>query len=274
MSFSQIFGFKPIRQALQIDSMDEALRNGLWNCYYEKISNRRHVNYVSNQNYIRFSKQAWIDFFKQRTDEFQIDQYDAFIKNWFQKRAFWNELYEFIEFCVRKNQLIEIDFTIKCNNTLEREMSAYRFADGLLTRITSEVEIEAIDQATQSSLDRWKPVTEHVRAALTLFSDRQNPDYRNSVKESISAVEAACKLIAATDKATLSSALSTVEKKGLVHKDLKEGFKNLYGYTSDADGIRHALTENDRPVTFDEAKFMLVTCSAFTNYLQAHLPQL
>ena len=42
--------------------------------------------------------------------------------------------------------------------------------------------------------------------------------------------------------------------------------KSLYGYTSDAEGIRHALS--DVP-TLDaaDAKFMLVTCAAFMTYL-------
>ena len=46
----------------------------------------------------------------------------------------------------------------------------------------------------------------------------------------------------------------------------KGAFDKLYGYTSDADGIRHALLEEDK-VTFEQAKFMLVVCSAFTNYV-------
>jgi hypothetical protein len=42
----------------------------------------------------------------------------------------------------------------------------------------------------------------------------------------------------------------------------------MYGYTSDADGIRHALL--DQPsLSFEDAKFMLVSCSAFANYLVA-----
>ncbi len=45
-------------------------------------------------------------------------------------------------------------------------------------------------------------------------------------------------------------------------------FGTLYGYTSDADGIRHALM--DLPtLTFDDAKFFLVVCSAFVNFAQA-----
>ncbi len=39
----------------------------------------------------------------------------------------------------------------------------------------------------------------------------------------------------------------------------------LYGYSSDEDGIRHAILE-EKEIGFDEAKFMLVACSGFVNY--------
>ena len=39
-------------------------------------------------------------------------------------------------------------------------------------------------------------------------------------------------------------------------------------YTSDAAGIRHALLE-DPNLDAEDAKFMLVACSAFINYLWA-----
>ena len=51
-----------------------------------------------------------------------------------------------------------------------------------------------------------------------------------------------------------------------VHGALKAALKQLYGYTSDADGIRHAILDQAR-VGFDEAKFMLVVCAAFVNFM-------
>jgi hypothetical protein len=101
-----------------------------------------------------------------------------------------------------------------------------------------------------------------------MLSDRRDPDYRNSIKESISAVEALVKTVTKSDKETLGDLLKDLERKGKLHPALKAAFSSLYGYTSDADGIRHALLDEDR-VTFDQGKFMLVACSAFTNYVTA-----
>lgn len=52
-----------------------------------------------------------------------------------------------------------------------------------------------------------------------------------------------------------------------MHPALNGAFQKLYGYTSDAGGIiRHALLEEDS-LDFKDAKFMLVSCSAFVTYL-------
>ena len=53
-----------------------------------------------------------------------------------------------------------------------------------------------------------------------------------------------------------------------LHGALKSAFNSLYGFTSDSNGIRHALLDETN-LTFDDAKFMLVTCSAFVNYLKS-----
>lgn len=55
----------------------------------------------------------------------------------------------------------------------------------------------------------------------------------------------------------------------VIHAGLKSAFNMLYGYTSDANGIRHAGDIGGPSSTFEEAKFMLVSCSAFVNYLIA-----
>lgn len=101
---------------------------------------------------------------------------------------------------------------------------------------------------------------------MSLFADRKAPDYRNSIKESISAVEAICKAIADDENATLGKALKVVKDKVGLHRGLEEGFLRIYGYTNDADGIRHALMDEPN-VSSEDARFMLVSCSAFANYL-------
>jgi hypothetical protein len=49
---------------------------------------------------------------------------------------------------------------------------------------------------------------------------------------------------------------------------MKSGFGSLYGYTSDSQGIRHALLDKDAPdVDEADALFMIGACAAFVSYL-------
>ena len=149
------------------------------------------------------------------------------------------------------------------NNVFEKEFVGYRFINGYIVRITSEVEIDQIEEAI--AIKRNK-VNEHLEKALLLLSDRESPDYENSIKESISAVEAMCNDITGK-KSTLGEALKLLKKDNHIHPSLEAAFEKIYGYTSDASGIRHAGQIGGQNATFEEAKFMLVACSGFVNYL-------
>lgn len=110
---------------------------------------------------------------------------------------------------------------------------------------------------------------EHLTKAIELCSKRPIGDYRNSIKESISAVEYICRK--KTGENDLGKGLSKLEKKGVIIPNLlKKAFDTLYAYTNNEEtGIRHALMDEDGTYApgVDEAIFMLVSCSAFINYL-------
>jgi len=147
---------------------------------------------------------------------------------------------------------------------MERELAGYRFIEGVCTRITEKQEIETISHAiTEGPYDGVKA---HLKTALEHMSRREDPDYRNSIKESISAVESLCREVTGDKNATLGQALKVLENQGQIHGALKKGMSNLYGYTSDEGGIRHAMLEEPN-ITLHEARFFLVSCSAFVNYM-------
>lgn len=155
------------------------------------------------------------------------------------------------------------------NGYFAREYVGYRFVDGIIVPISDVYELEALEEALTNP---YEPVYQHLSKANKFLADRENPDYENSIKESISAVEAICEIITGTKgkEATLGAMLKKLEVKGIeIHSALKSAFSTLYGYTSDANGIRHAGYIGGKASTFEEAKFMLVSCSAFVNYLTA-----
>lgn len=151
------------------------------------------------------------------------------------------------------------------NDVFEQEYVGYRFVDTEIVPITDTAEVEVIEEVLSTPYDEIK---QHFEKAVGFISDRQNPDYENSVKESISAVERMCFLIAGKCSG-LKEAFKKLEEKGIsIHPSMKEAFLKLYGYTSNASGIRHAGEIGGKSTTFEEAKFMLVACSAFVNYLK------
>jgi hypothetical protein len=220
-----------------------------------------------NQTAEEFFRNLWHNYFKRTVDSVGTSYIDAL--NVFKEYVLgcsWYEVYDLLEFLsdsISPNW--RQTFIDSVNVMLKEELSGYRFVSGRIVQITSENEIVAIEQALALP-DSLKPVREHLGQSLTLLSNRKAPDYRNSIKESISAVESLSKIISKQPKTTLGPALNAVEKKTKLHSVLKEGFQKLYGYTSDAQGIRHALMD-EPTLDFEDAKFMLVSCSAFVNYL-------
>jgi hypothetical protein len=151
------------------------------------------------------------------------------------------------------------------NDCLQSENSAYRVIDNQIVEITSEQEIQSIEDALANT-NQYSGVQQHLNQALKLMSDRQNPDYRNSIKESISGVEALAMQLLEDNSIPLGKAIPKLRSKYNLHPTLMESLNKLYGYSSDEDGVRHG-SPNSSTVTYIDAKFMLVACTNFINYL-------
>ncbi len=273
--FSQRKGITPLKKEFQRETIDDELKNRLWSALKVIVWDQ----YLGDKAYSETIKKVdvlldrlWLNYFK-----LPIDTRPAFggslysqknsytiIREYFFK-AEWYEIYDFIEFVMKNipegwaKQLQDF-----CNSLLEDENAVYRILDLEVMEITDETEIKAIEEALTINN---QPVQTHLKRALELLSDKKNPDYRNSIKESISAVEACCQYIAANPKATLGDALKKINSTSGTHPALEKGFLAIYGYTSDSGGIRHALVDESQTPSYADAKFMLVACSGFVNYL-------
>jgi len=262
-------GFKPAKVNIQLDSMDEELRVGLWNIYYLAVVKRGEPRsqHEGRSPFHSFYLRLWAHYLKEPIDTMPIQYYliAAEVKDYF-NACQWYEVYDLIEFTVRNlDGPYDEEFAILINPVLERELSGYRFISGQVVPISDENEIASIESALSSS-DVPQSARVHLSLALEMLSSKTTPDYRNSIKESISAVESLAKSMTGDSQATLGSALSLIESQGKMHGALKRALSSLYGYTSDESGIRHALLE-ESTLSFADAKFMLVVCTAFVNYM-------
>lgn len=275
MKFSQRQGITPSSKPIQVDSMDVDLRNGLWNGVKLHVLDRqaKSSRYHGETQFHLLCKIIWHKYFKLTIDS--IPEYNSHCEDFIKQRFYksqWFEVYDFLEFVLGLDtnnlSLSHDEFKEFCNGIFERDFAGYRFIEDQISPIINAHEIKEIEESigTTQRFTSLKGANIHLTEALAKISDRKNPDYRNSIKESISAIESVAKIISNNSKDSLGAALDKIKGKIKLHSALEKGFKQLYGYTSDSDGIRHALTE-EHNCDFEDAKYMLVSCSAFINYL-------
>jgi hypothetical protein len=269
MKFSQRIGLKPISTVLQTQGMDEPLRNSLWNVLDVFIFGKNDFLYSRHGgtgDIDSFSKVLWFHYFKKPMDSrpgHPNEILDAIRRHFFGCQ--WYEVYEFLEFVLdqKGDQVEKVRSAV--NVILERELAGFRYVAGAFVPVTSEKEVAAIEEAVK--IGPFSGVSAHLRRAIDHLSRKQNPDYRNSIKESVSAVESLARELTGNPKATLGDALAEMEKSGKMHPALRKSLSALYGYTSDEQGIRHAMLDEPK-LTAADAKFLLVACSAFINYMK------
>lgn len=268
--FSERYGYIKPSEVIIRENITPDIQNAICTCF-DRLSNRL------NSTYQILDKQVWTYFLNKREADF-TDQY-----GWHKivstnlildKKVEWFRKLDLIEFIIKQMLAMKTripnhyvhQFEVELNSEFARLHFAYRIVNNEIVEITSNEEIVAVEAALSGGTTN---VRRHLNEALKLMSQRPIPDSRNSIKESISAVEAFCR--EKTGENTLGKALSKLESNGIkIPKMLKDAFDKLYAYTNQKDtGIRHALMDKDGTYvpTSEEAMFMLVSCSAFINYL-------
>ncbi|WP_415257751.1 AbiJ-NTD4 domain-containing protein [Thauera phenylacetica] len=268
--FSERIGAVEAPTIIQLESISAPLRNSIWNLLVSLFDDGDHGWWHVAELSSQF-------FFKLPVDE--LPPYNHRRQEWLKEHLFaapWYAVYDYVEFVVERYERMRIrqrfrkdQLQMSFNRIFEEELSGYRFVGGELVPVSSQAEVSAIETAlSTTSANGLSGAHAHIIGALQLLAKRPDPDYRNSIKESISAVEALAKQLGTPDSQGLAGALTELAKKVPLHGALRAGLLSLYGYTSDEGGIRHAMLQEPN-VGYDEAKYMAVACSAFVNFLAA-----
>jgi len=219
---------------LQKDSISMPLKNRIWNFIIINISNENSViekdvfgKLCIRQRFIN----AFADNFGLRVDHIPTTFVDY--KNYLRQNIFqgdWFIIYDFIEFYYfivawlnSDSHRNRINFIKKINKILKDENSAYQLIESWdIIPITNDEELSSVSDACKVP---YENVRKHLQKAVDHFKSN-NPDYRNSIKESISAVEAICRELTWEKKATLWKALKKLENNGIyINKSLELGFE-------------------------------------------------
>lgn len=280
--FSERYGFVKPREIFQIEGLDERTKNRIWNWVDENFIRNIPLKQFIGGDYIDLDKahvlkHIFCDVHGNTADNPILttrSSVTAYFKLLFYSKPFW-EIFNFIELIVESwipfvDKPIGKDFVKRMSNLnhiLEQEKVGWRLTNGLMTRFVEKAEIDIIEDALKTG---HKSVTEHVQCALRSFADKNNPDYRNAIQESFSAVEAWLKNEYGEPKADFRVALQKLKEQGKldIHPTLVNAFKDYYAYMSDEKGLRHALLDKSAKFDFEETKCMIVFCCTMINYLE------
>jgi AbiJ N-terminal domain 4 len=267
--FSQRNGFEPIPTQLMLGEVSPDLKRQIEYYIYLEIDRNSHSGQESSyfRDWERVAADLHVIHFKQPIKFFKNDV--SKLKSDINHCVYnYNigKLFDLVEFFILHrgcSKELKLDLT----NAFVVTRSAYRVIENQIIAVGTAEQGEAVTKALLDT--ESKDVTAARTHLIQAGAHLRNSDWPGSVRESIHAVESiACKL--APGSSTLGKALSALESKGRIHVSLKNAFGSLYGYTSDEEGIRHALVYKDA-ASVDEADalFMLGACASFVSYLLA-----
>ena len=277
--FSEAHGMGSCNTQMQVDDLDDRTRNILFNFISDNLSTQ-FDRYRNNSDSVYKKEDVLCRCIitlalAEKTDpdkHYGVSDIITITEQILDKAVF-NEVFDYLELLARfryneyENEKRKAFYEL-IDLIFEREYVGYRFVDGRIVAITDKNEIESIEDACNNKFEGTRV---HIKKAVGFLADREHKDYKNCIKESISAVESICSIVAEQKKSSLGDALKNLKKKGVkIHPQLESAFSKLYDYTNSEKGIRHAEGLFESDVTFEEAKFMLVSCSAFVNYLTAN----
>lgn len=266
---------------MQIDDLDERSRKSIYNLWSEI--------YVECQNVCNYEGGDWEEviypiytkLYNQTLGPLEFVQENVVVKiieNTILKDKY-NKIFDLLEYttilfegvikCFGSRVSRKANYYAQYNNLFESEYIGYRFLNGNIAPISDSVEIQSIKEAFFKPYDK---VRAHLSKANRFLSDRESPDYENSIKESISALESLAQIITKTEgaQATFGKMSAKLEKQGIITSGMKGAFSALYGFSSNCRGVRHSGNNGDI-VSFDEAKYILVISTAFINYVMSKM---
>ena len=263
--FSQRYGYRNVE--IEYEKVSKELLGRIWGIFYKEEYD--YYDTIQWENYTTGIEDMMIEMGipYEFPDNHIHKNHNAEALQKYLSKGEWFVIFDFVErYLAKKDAPTAERMRSAFNQALTDEVSGYRIVGNHVVPVTNKAELQTIQEAMNTP---YSSVNRHIEKALELFADRRNPDYENTVKEAISAVEAMCCIITGLTgaSATLGNAIKKLEEHGVyIHSAMKKAFTSLYGYASDENGIRHGGTDF-KDVPSEDAKYMLISCSAFVNYL-------
>jgi hypothetical protein len=265
LTFAQRVGAEPIPTLLAPTEVSQGLRAAIWAVVYSHI-----CDYTDLYGGL---VEPWTNMLYRKFIFFDGGMADQYRGDWTAQAEQLRKLFQVGDYLKVYGCLDHFLRDPECpsalgdllQNALENQLAPYRISDGILVPIASaeqgELLLGAMNELRSAAMSG---ASAHVKNAIEFLNNGQ---WAKSIAESIHAVESVARKIEPS-ASTLDPALKKLAPKIGMHPALRDAFGKLYGYTSDQQGIRHALIDQPTAaVDRDDAIFMLTACAAFSSYL-------
>ena len=270
LTFSQAQGYEELPQPLRLEELSYEARVGIWNALYSHVIDTRRLGVYIGQPWTSILTHLHTDHLLMPLDDLSLttDSITQSYKSMILNESTFNELFDLLQEILRHYACPD-SFVERVASVFRRSRLAYVIDTSdpisIIPAITEEEGQVIIASIHQLQADGLAGAAAHLREASQSINQS---NWSGSIRESIHAVESVARLLDPQASKSLGPALASLELQGDLHPALKGAFSKLYGYTSDEEGIRHALLESDQAKPgIDEAVFMLGSCAAFASYL-------
>ena len=281
-SYSQRYEYEPLPERMKLEELSDDFRRELWDAMWIMFRGMTKVNSYGTSHLPNELVRSFVRTLGniRRTPRDRINtDYDEILRacrNVVLEYKF-NWVLDLIEALLEGRPKRTNIHIVMFVNTIEeafREQTAYKLVqvDGEFQFFpqSSEEQGKAAGQAIQTLYDTgMEGAAAHLREAAKAINKGDKKSLAQAVADSIHAVESVARMIDPKASKDLGPALTSLTDAGVIkHPALKNAFAKLYGYTSDEQGIRHALLDKGAPdVDIDEAVFMFGACASFAAYL-------
>lgn len=282
--FSERNGHRPPAGVPQFNGMDGPLRDALWKAFYIEcgalLSGYGSGSHRSRAPLCGLMCRYVIDVgfsgpFRKNWDDHEMVE---FFKGRFYDLQWW-QVYDLVEFILRAigpqshwaapHETARVCRAIQL--ALDRHNAGYSLVGTVFVPASSVPECDSIAQALGDG--KLPQVQQHISAACQYAISDQEMDWRNAVKESVSAVESIVQFITGDHSSGVASQIAAMRNSKKIHAALGEQVVKFYGWASDV--ARHSLKEGDppdAPVSIVDARYSVSTACSIVNLLKLKFP--
>ena len=266
LTFAQRAGVEPLPVQLRHDQLSQGLRAALWGEIFARIGACARHGYINSEPWRSILFRKHVKFDEGMADDFTAswEGQQILLNNLF-RAGQYHHVYGCIEFFL-KDKDCPSDLSEEIGRIFEEHQAPYQIIEKkYLMPIASEEQGKLLARCLEAlKTTSMTAASAHLRHGIEFLNKRQ---WAKSIAESIHAVESVARKIEPSAH-TLDPALKKLAPKIGMHAAMQKAFSMLYGFTSDEQGIRHALIDKDAAaVDRDDAIFMLTACAAFASYL-------